>query len=67
MCSRIFLYALSIGDKFIRSGILSAAVLLLVRPCFPTHMFVDWSYRDTCVLFSVGAGRHASGSDHIEG
>ncbi len=48
-----FLYALSIGDQFIRSGsyknILVVGVELLSR-------IVDWKERTTCVLFGDGAG-----------
>jgi 3-oxoacyl-[acyl-carrier-protein] synthase-3 len=48
-----FLYALSIGDQFIRSGtyrnILVVGVELLSR-------IVDWKDRTTCVLFGDGAG-----------
>jgi len=48
-----FLYALSIGDQFIRTGthrnILVVGVELLSR-------IVDWQDRATCVLFGDGAG-----------
>lgn len=48
-----FLYALSIGDQFIRSG-MYRRVLVIGADMF--SKFVDWSNRDTCVLFSDGAG-----------
>lgn len=48
-----FLYALSIGDKFIRSG--DARTVLVVGAETLTRM-VDWSERTTAVLFGDGAG-----------
>ncbi|WP_101926607.1 beta-ketoacyl-ACP synthase III [Luteimonas rhizosphaerae] len=48
-----FLYALSIADKFIRSG--DAKTVLVVGSETLTRM-VDWSERTTCVLFGDGAG-----------
>ncbi len=48
-----FLYALSIGDQFIRSGthrhVLVVGVELLSR-------VINWADRNTCVLFGDGAG-----------
>ncbi|HEX3775623.1 MAG TPA: beta-ketoacyl-ACP synthase III [Polyangiaceae bacterium] len=48
-----FLYAMSIGDQFIRSGlhkhVLIIGVELLSR-------LIDWKDRTTCVLFGDGAG-----------
>jgi 3-oxoacyl-[acyl-carrier-protein] synthase-3 len=48
-----FLYALSIGDQFIRSGMYKR-VLVIGADMF--SKVVDWSNRDTCILFSDGAG-----------
>ena len=48
-----FLYALSVADKFIKSG--DAKTVLVVGSETLTRM-VDWSERTTCVLFGDGAG-----------
>jgi 3-oxoacyl-[acyl-carrier-protein] synthase-3 len=48
-----FLYALSIGDQFIRSG-MHKRVLVIGADMF--SRVVDWSDRETCILFSDGAG-----------
>ncbi|MDO5611331.1 MAG: beta-ketoacyl-ACP synthase III [Pseudomonadota bacterium] len=48
-----FIYALSVADKFIRSGDVKTA--LVVGSETLTRM-VDWSDRATCVLFGDGAG-----------
>ncbi|WP_407354489.1 beta-ketoacyl-ACP synthase III [Luteimonas sp. R10] len=48
-----FLYAISVADKFIRSG--DARTVLVVGSETLTRM-VDWSERTTCVLFGDGAG-----------
>lgn len=48
-----FLYALSIGDQFIRSGMFKK-VLVIGADMF--SKVVDWTNRDTCILFSDGAG-----------
>ncbi len=48
-----FIYALTIADKFIRSG--SAKTALVVGAETLTRM-LDWSDRGTCVLFGDGAG-----------
>ena len=48
-----FVYALSVADKFIRSG--AAKTALVVGAETLTRM-VDWSDRSTCVLFGDGAG-----------
>ena len=48
-----FLYALSIADKFIKSG--DAKTVLVVGAETLTRM-VDWTERTTCVLFGDGAG-----------
>lgn len=48
-----FVYALTVADKFIRSG--AAKTVLVVGSETLTRM-VDWSERTTCVLFGDGAG-----------
>jgi 3-oxoacyl-[acyl-carrier-protein] synthase-3 len=48
-----FIYALSIADKFIRSGTVKIA---LVVGAETLSRMVDWSDRSTCVLFGDGAG-----------
>jgi len=48
-----FVYALSVADKFIRTG--SAKTVLVVGSETLTRM-VDWTERTTCVLFGDGAG-----------
>ncbi|MDI3261908.1 MAG: beta-ketoacyl-ACP synthase III [Fulvimonas sp.] len=48
-----FVYALGIADKFIRSGQTRKALVIGAETL--TRM-VDWSERETCVLFGDGAG-----------
>ena len=48
-----FLYALAVGDQFIRSGMYKK-VLVIGADMF--SKVVDWTNRDTCILFSDGAG-----------
>ena len=48
-----FIYALSVADKFIKSG--DAKTVLVVGAETLTRM-VDWTDRTTCVLFGDGAG-----------
>src|SRR5512136_2399194 len=48
-----FLYALAIGDQFIRSGMYKH-VMVIGADMF--SKVVDWTNRDTCILFSDGAG-----------
>lgn len=48
-----FLYGLSIGDSFIRTG---AAKKLLLIGVEVNSRFLDWEDRATCVLFGDGAG-----------
>jgi 3-oxoacyl-(acyl-carrier-protein) synthase III len=48
-----FIYALSVADKFIRSGTVKTA---LVVGAETLSRMVDWSDRATCVLFGDGAG-----------
>ncbi|HEX2667893.1 MAG TPA: beta-ketoacyl-ACP synthase III [Gammaproteobacteria bacterium] len=48
-----FMYALTIADKFIRSG---ASKRALVVGAETLSRMVDWKDRNTCVLFGDGAG-----------
>ena len=48
-----FVYALTVADKFIRSG---AAKTALVMGSETLTRMVDWNDRSTCVLFGDGAG-----------
>ena len=48
-----FIYALSIADKFIKTG---AAETVLVVGTETLSRIINWSDRDTCVLFGDGAG-----------
>jgi 3-oxoacyl-[acyl-carrier-protein] synthase-3 len=48
-----FIYALSVADNFIRAG--NAKTVLVVGAETLTRM-MDWSDRNTCVLFGDGAG-----------
>ena len=48
-----FIYALSVADKFVRSG--QARCALVIGAETLTRM-IDWSDRATCVLFGDGAG-----------
>jgi 3-oxoacyl-[acyl-carrier-protein] synthase-3 len=48
-----FVYALSVADKFIRSGDVKTA---LVIGSETLSRIVDWTERTTCVLFGDGAG-----------
>lgn len=48
-----FVYALGVADKFIRTG---AAQRALVVGAETLSRIIDWTNRDTCVLFGDGAG-----------
>ena len=48
-----FVYALTVADKFIRSGAVKTALVVGAETL--TRM-LDWSDRNTCVLFGDGAG-----------
>ena len=48
-----FIYALSVADKFIRAG---SATRALVVGAETISRIIDWSDRNTCVLFGDGAG-----------
>ncbi len=48
-----FIYALTVADKFIRTG---AASCVLVTGAECITKLIDWNDRNTCVLFGDGAG-----------
>ena len=48
-----FVYALGVADKFIKTG---SAKCALVVGAETVSRIVDWSDRDTCILFGDGAG-----------
>jgi 3-oxoacyl-[acyl-carrier-protein] synthase-3 len=48
-----FLYALAVADQFVRSG---QATRALVIGAETMSRIIDWSDRETCVLFGDGAG-----------
>jgi 3-oxoacyl-[acyl-carrier-protein] synthase III len=48
-----FVYALSVADKFIRTG---ASQRALVVGAETLSRIIDWTNRETCVLFGDGAG-----------
>lgn len=48
-----FIYALSVADKFIKTG---AATKALVVGAETFSRIIDWTDRNTCVLFGDGAG-----------
>ncbi len=48
-----FIYALSVADKYIRSGAVKSALVVGVDGL---SRILDWSDRNTCVLFGDGAG-----------
>ncbi|MDQ3229099.1 MAG: ketoacyl-ACP synthase III [Pseudomonadota bacterium] len=59
-----FVYALTVADKFIRSG--AAKTALVVGAETLTRM-LDWSDRGTCVLFGDGAGAVVLKADNETG
>ncbi|MBK8068018.1 MAG: ketoacyl-ACP synthase III [Rhodanobacteraceae bacterium] len=59
-----FLYALSIADKFIRTG---AARTALVIGAETLSRMLDWNDRGTCVLFGDGAGAVVLRADSTPG
>jgi len=59
-----FIYALSIADKFIRTG--SAKKALVIGAETLTRM-LDWNDRSTCVLFGDGAGAVVLAADEKPG
>jgi 3-oxoacyl-[acyl-carrier-protein] synthase-3 len=59
-----FLFALAVADKFIRTG--SATTVLVIGAEALTRM-LDWSDRNTCVLFGDGAGAVVLKADNETG
>ncbi len=47
------IYALSIADQYIKSGVIKTALIVGSEIC---SRIVDWSDRGTCILFGDGAG-----------
>lgn len=48
-----FIYALTVADKFIKSGTVKNALVIGAESM---SRIIDWTDRDTCVLFGDGAG-----------
>tara|TARA_R110001606_G_scaffold395664_2_gene568471 strand:- start:83882 stop:84847 length:966 start_codon:yes stop_codon:yes gene_type:complete len=48
-----FIYALTVADKFIKSGTVKNALIIGAESM---SRIVDWTDRDTCVLFGDGSG-----------
>jgi 3-oxoacyl-[acyl-carrier-protein] synthase-3 len=59
-----FVYALSVADKFIRTG---SAKRALVIGAETMSRILDWQDRNTCVLFADGAGAVVLGADDEPG
>lgn len=59
-----FIYALGVADKFIRSGSHRSA---LVVGAETMSRIIDWTDRDTCVLFGDGAGAVVLGASKEPG
>ncbi|MBL8296950.1 MAG: ketoacyl-ACP synthase III [Rhodanobacteraceae bacterium] len=59
-----FLYALSVADKFVRSGAVKKALVVGAETL--TRM-LDWTDRATCVLFGDGAGAVVLTADNAPG
>jgi len=59
-----FIYALSVADKFIRSG---SATCALVVGAETISRIIDWTDRGTCVLFGDGAGAVVIGAADAPG
>lgn len=59
-----FIYALSIADKFIKTGTTKKA---LVVGAETLSRIIDWADRDTCVLFGDGAGAVILESSEVPG
>ncbi len=60
-----FMYALSVADKFIKAGTVKTALVIGAETL---SRIVDWSDRNTCVLFGDGAGAvvlQAQETEHI--
>lgn len=59
-----FIYALSIADKYVKSGMINYALVVGVD-CL--SKVVDWTDRSTCILFADGAGAVILGKDNEPG
>jgi 3-oxoacyl-[acyl-carrier-protein] synthase III len=59
-----FIYALSIADKYIKTGVVKYALIVGVESL---TKLVDWTDRATCVLFSDGAGAAVLGASDEAG
>lgn len=59
-----FIYGLSIADQYIKTGMISNA---LIVGCDALSRIVDWTDRSTCVLFSDGAGAVVLGASDVPG
>jgi len=59
-----FVYALSVADKFIQTG---SAKCALVVGAETFSRIIDWTDRNTCVLFGDGAGAIVLKADHSPG
>lgn len=59
-----FVYALDVADKFIRTG---SATRALVIGAETFSRIIDWSDRNTCVLFGDGAGAVILGQSDLPG
>ncbi len=58
------LYGLTIADQFIRSGMVKRALVIGAETL---SRYVDWSNRETCVLFGDAAGAILLGATEEEG
>lgn len=58
------LYGLTIADQFIRSGMVKRALVIGAETL---SRFVDWTNRETCVLFGDAAGAILLGATEEEG
>jgi len=59
-----FIYALSIADKYIKSGEVEYVLIIGAESLTKT---VDWTDRSTCILFSDGAGAAVLGASDQPG
>ncbi len=59
-----FIYALGVADQFIRSGM---AMTALVIGAETLSRIIDWTDRNTCVLFGDGAGAVVLKADQVPG
>lgn len=59
-----FIYALSVADRFVASGLSKCALVIGAETL---SRIVDWSDRSTCVLFGDGAGAVVLRPDHEPG